>query len=61
MKLFENGKLRCPKEKKLRDILEYGRMGVVKEFETELNTILRCVCGHIFSPAGYQEINNNDK
>lgn len=49
--LFEGGKLRCPHERKLHDILSYKRFDLITEFETKLNVVLRCMfCGHIFSP-----------
>lgn len=49
--LFEAGKLRCPHERKLHDILSYKRFDLITEFETKLNVVLRCMfCGHIFSP-----------
>jgi hypothetical protein len=49
--LFEAGKLRCPHDKLLHDILTYKRFDLPHEFETQLNTVLRCIfCGHVFSP-----------
>lgn len=49
--LFEAGKLRCPKDKQLRDILSYKRFELSKEFQNQLNVVLRCeFCGHLFSP-----------
>jgi hypothetical protein len=50
--LFEAGKLRCPHDKKLHDVLSYKRFDIPAEFSTQLNVILRCFqCGHLFSPA----------
>jgi len=50
--LFQDGKLRCPHDKKLRDVLSYKVLGVSPEFSAQLNPVLRCNdCGHLFSPA----------
>ena len=50
--LFEAGKLRCPKDKQLHDLLTYKRFDLPHEFESQLNTVLKCMtCGHVFSPA----------
>lgn len=50
--LFEAGKLRCPHDKQLHDILSYKRFDLSAEFANQLNVILRCIqCGHLFSPA----------
>lgn len=50
--LFEAGRLRCPKDKQLHDLLSYKRFDVPHEFEAQLNVVLRCVsCGHVFSPS----------
>jgi len=50
--LFEAGKLRCPHDKQLHDILSYKRFDLPNEFATQLNVVLRCIqCGHLFSPA----------
>lgn len=50
--LFEIGKLRCPHDKQLHDILTYKRFDLPREFEAQLNVVIKCVfCGHIFSPA----------
>jgi hypothetical protein len=50
--LFEAGKLRCPHDKSLHDILSYKNFDLPSEFFAQLNSILRCeYCGHIFSPA----------
>lgn len=49
--LFEAGKLRCPHDKQLHDILSYKRFDLPKEFEEQLNVVLKCIfCGHLFSP-----------
>ena len=49
--LFEAGKLRCPHDKQLHDILSYKRFDLPREFETQLNVVLRCpFCSHVFSP-----------
>lgn len=49
--LFEAGKLRCPHDKQLHDLLSYKVFDLPKEFETQLNVVLRCgTCGHVFSP-----------
>ena len=49
--LFEGGKLRCPHDKQLHDILTYKKFDLPNEFETQLNQVLRCTsCGHVFSP-----------
>lgn len=49
--LFEAGKLRCPHDKQLHDILSYKRFDLPHEFETQLNVVLRCLyCNHVFSP-----------
>lgn len=49
--LFEAGKLRCPHDKQLHDVLTYKRFDLPNEFETQLNVVLRCIyCGHLFSP-----------
>jgi hypothetical protein len=34
----------------LRNILAYKAFDVEQEFADELNTVLKCPCGHIFSP-----------
>jgi hypothetical protein len=50
--LFEDGKLRCPHDKQLHDILSFNRFDLSREFQDELNVIIKCsFCGHIFSPA----------
>lgn len=50
--LFESGKLRCPHDKKLHDVLTYKRFDLPHEFEDQLNTVLKCIfCGHLFSPS----------
>jgi len=50
--LFEGGRLRCPHDKQLHDLLSYKRFDLISEFETKLNVVLRCMyCGHLFSPA----------
>lgn len=49
--LFESGRLRCPHDKQLHDILSYKRFDLPREFENQLNPVLRCVfCSHVFSP-----------
>ena len=49
--LFEAGKLRCPHDKQLHDVLSYKKFDLVDEFASQLNTVLRCgFCGHLFSP-----------
>lgn len=49
--LFEAGKLRCPHDNMLHDILSYKRFDLPYEFETQLNVVLRCLyCSHVFSP-----------
>lgn len=49
--LFESGKLRCPHDKQLHDVLSYKRFDLPHEFETQLNVVLRCLfCSHVFSP-----------
>lgn len=49
--LFEAGKLRCPHDKQLHDLLSYKVFDLPEEFKTQLNTVLRCVlCSHVFSP-----------
>jgi hypothetical protein len=49
--LFEAGKLRCPHDKQTHDILTYKRFDLPREFETQLNVVLRCAfCSHVFSP-----------
>lgn len=49
--LFEAGKLRCPHDKQLHDVLSYKRFDIPREFETFLNVVLKCMhCGHVFSP-----------
>ena len=49
--LFEAGKLRCPHDKQLHDILTYKRFDLPNEFESQLNVVLKCIfCGHLFSP-----------
>lgn len=49
--LFEAGKLRCPHDKQLHDLLSYKRFDLTPEFETQLNVVLRCLfCSHVFSP-----------
>lgn len=49
--LFEGGKLRCPHDKQLHDVLTYKRFDLPYEFEKQLNVVLKCVfCGHLFSP-----------
>jgi len=50
-RLFEAGQLRCPHDKHLHDLLSYKRFDLPREFETQLNPVLRCgYCSHIFSP-----------
>lgn len=54
--LFEEGKLRCPHDKQLHDILSYKRFDLPYEFQTQLNVVLRCAfCSHVFSPHLYDE------
>lgn len=49
--LFEAGRLRCPHDKQLHDLLSYKRFDLPHEFETQLNVVLRCAfCSHVFSP-----------
>lgn len=49
--LFEAGRLRCPHDKQLHDLLSYKRFDLPSEFETQLNVVLRCAfCSHVFSP-----------
>lgn len=49
--LFEAGKLRCPHDKQLHDLLTYKRFDLPDEFATQLNVVLRCLyCSHVFSP-----------
>jgi uncharacterized Zn finger protein len=49
--LFEGGRLRCPHDGKLHDVLTYKRFDLPNEFESQLNQVLRCTsCGHVFSP-----------
>ena len=49
--LFESGKLRCPNDKQLRDILSYKAFDRNREFAHELSVVLKCPsCSHIFSP-----------
>jgi hypothetical protein len=49
--LFVGGKLRCPHDKHLHDLLSYKRFDLIPEFEHKLNVVLRCMfCGHMFSP-----------
>lgn len=49
--LFEGGKLRCPHDKQLHDVLSYKRFDLIREFQTQLNVVLKCMsCGHVFSP-----------
>lgn len=48
--LFEGGKLRCPHDKQLRHITDYMSFDRSDEFVSELNVVLKCRCGHIFSP-----------
>ena len=49
--LFQAGKLLCPHDKQLHDILSYKKFDLPYEFETQLNTVLRCAfCSHVFSP-----------
>ena len=49
--LFEAGKLRCPHDKQLHDVLSYKRFDITREFEAQLNVVMKCMsCGHIFSP-----------
>jgi hypothetical protein len=55
--LFEAGKLRCPHDKQLHDLLSYKRFDLPNEFATQLNTVLRCMfCSHVFSP----HLNNSE-
>jgi hypothetical protein len=44
------GRLRCPKDKQLRNMLAYKTFEVQEEFADELNVIFKCPCGHLFSP-----------
>lgn len=49
--LFEAGRLRCPHDKQLHDLLSYKRFDIAPEFQTQLNVVLRCLfCSHVFSP-----------
>jgi hypothetical protein len=48
--LFEAGKLRCPQDKQLHHIEDYISFDRNVEFAPELNVVLKCRCGHIFSP-----------
>lgn len=50
--IFEGGRLRCPHDKQLHDVLSYKRFSMSAEFSNQLNVVLRCAyCGHLFSPA----------
>jgi hypothetical protein len=42
--------MRCPKDRQLRNVLAYKSFEVQAEFADELNVVLKCPCGHIFSP-----------
>lgn len=56
--LFQGGKILCPHDKQLHDILSYKKFNLPREFETQLNVVLRCMfCSHIFSPHLNDEMN----
>lgn len=50
LRLIEGGRLRCPKDHQLRNVLAYKPFQIAEEFADELNVVLKCPCGHIFSP-----------
>lgn len=47
---MQGGRLLCPKCEHRRDILAFKHFEVVEEYSDELNVVLKCPCGHIFSP-----------
>jgi hypothetical protein len=52
LRLVEGNKIRCPhpRDLKLRPIFAYKTFEISAQFESELNPVLKCPCGHIFSP-----------
>jgi hypothetical protein len=50
--LVVGNKIRCPHpdDLKLRPIFAYRAFEVSPDYEAELNVVLKCPCGHIFSP-----------
>jgi hypothetical protein len=49
-KLVVGNRIRCPKDGILRNMLAYRTFEIVPEFADELNPVLKCPCGHLFSP-----------
>jgi hypothetical protein len=52
MRLVVGNRIRCPhpRDLQLRPIFAYKTFEVSEDFEEELNIVLKCPCGHIFSP-----------
>ena len=50
LRLIEGNRIRCPRDKRLRPIFAYKSFEQTEEFSDELNVVLKCPCGHIFSP-----------
>lgn len=52
LRLIVGTKIRCPhpQDLRLRPIFAYKSFEVSPEFADELNVVLKCPCGHIFSP-----------
>lgn len=50
LRLVVGNRIRCPKDGILRNMFAYKTFEVVPEFADELNPVLKCPCGHIFSP-----------
>lgn len=50
MRLLVGNRIRCPKDRRLRPIPAYKTFEIAEDFESELNPVLKCPCGHIFSP-----------
>lgn len=52
--LIEGTKMRCPRCKKLHNILQYVPLQEIEEFKVETNPIYKCPsCRWMFSPAPY--------
>jgi hypothetical protein len=51
LRLIVGNRIRCPKDRTLRNMFSYKTFEVEPEFADELNVILKCPsCGHLFSP-----------
>jgi len=55
-RLIVGNRIRCPKDRLLRNMFAYKTFEVSPDFADELNVVLKCPCGHIFSPGNIGEL-----